>query len=139
MSLLLTNGETRQSQWLCWDEDNSAEPGHICLTLHFAGREITQSAETYWGAFCTIRQQLEQESILVQCYGGSKKVYPSGLAMSTGTGILAYRLTAGQPAKMTDLINIFRSGPDVIPVTVSEQELFFKEWLKSLTGEAQIP
>lgn len=133
VSLLLANGETTQSQWLCWDEADSAESDHVCLTLQFAGREITQIAETYWEAFSTIRRELEQEGILVQCYGGNKNVYPSGMAVSMGTGALAYRLIEGQPAKMTDLVDIFSSSPDVIPVTVSEQEMFFQEWLKSLT------
>jgi hypothetical protein len=46
-----------------------------------------------------------------------------------GRGLKAYRMTKGAHARMTDLVEIFEAGPDVIPASVDAQEAFWREWL----------
>ena len=136
--LLFPGNKTAQSEWLLWDEDSeNSQPDHVRLSLRFAEEEITYSAEFYWEALCNIRRELEQNSILVHCYGGSKNIYPSGMALNMGLGAMAYRLTLEQPAKASDMVSIFDTGTDVTPTTVKDQELFFKKWLESVTKRSK--
>lgn len=44
-------------------------------------------------------------------------------------GLKAYRLTKGAHTRMTDLVEIFETGPDVTPASVDAQEAFWSEWL----------
>lgn len=48
-----------------------------------------------------------------------------------GAGLKAYKLVVGRHAKMSDLVEIFASGPGVIPASVAAQEQFFRDWLAS--------
>jgi len=50
-----------------------------------------------------------------------------------GSGLQAYRLTLGQKATRTDLVDIFAAGPDVIPAFVSNQREHFRAWLDALS------
>ena len=112
-------------------EEVPGNPELVKLTLQFNGREISGIEDDYFLAMYAIRRVLEQEGALLRCYGACKNVYPSGMSRSMGGGVKAYKLTLGSPAKIADLVSIFDTGPDVVPVTVAEQEDFFKRWIKS--------
>jgi hypothetical protein len=79
-----------------------------------------------------VRRTLEAEGLLVNTYGASKNVWPSGMARSMGAGLKAYRMTPGKPSSLADLVPIFEVGPDVEPVTVAEQQKFCDQWFVSL-------
>jgi hypothetical protein len=49
-----------------------------------------------------------------------------------GAGLKAYRVNIGQQARLTDLVDIFKHGPDVSPATVEQQKDLWQAWLKSL-------
>lgn len=49
-----------------------------------------------------------------------------------GYGEEAYQLTLGKPARMQDLVSIFDSGDDLVPVTVRKQREFYDKWLRNL-------
>lgn len=115
-------------------EDEAPEdPDLVKLTLQFRGKEISSTDPTYFGALCSIRKILETEGALLRCYGASKNVYPSGMSLDMGRGYKAYKLTMGSKGKLTDLVSIFDTGPDVIPATVDEQRKFRDAWLTSLS------
>jgi tetrahydromethanopterin S-methyltransferase subunit B len=38
----------------------------------------------------------------------------------------------GKKSELKDLVEIWKTGPDVQPVTVEEQDAFFDEWLTSV-------
>jgi hypothetical protein len=108
---------------------------HCLLTvLHRAGR-IEAAATDFFEAMCAVRRELEREGLLVRCYGGSLNVHPSGMGRDMGQGLLAYRTTFGKHAARSDLVDIFASGPDVVPATVHAQAQHHLAWLSSLKSE----
>ncbi|MCP3462286.1 MULTISPECIES: hypothetical protein [unclassified Bradyrhizobium] len=104
--------------------------GDTCrLSCTYRGRKIEANADDFFEALCLIRRQLEPEGFIPFCYGASLNVYPSGMARDMGRGLKAYRLTKGAHVHMTDLVEIFETGPDVIPASVDAQDAFWREWL----------
>lgn len=114
-----------------WEEDPDNKD-FIRVLVRIAGKEITASAEDYFSALVTIRHVLEEEGLLIACYGSSRNVYPSPMLQSMGNGLRAYKLALGLPARQSDIVNIFDTDPDVEPAMVHEQEAFYKDWLSSL-------
>ena len=113
------------------------ETGEDCrLILRLPWEEFVGSEWNYFHALCEIRRQLEETGWRPVCYGSSRNVYPSRMCCDMGQGLHAYRMTMGRPAVLEDLVGIFDSGPDVLPVSVEEQEAFREDWLRSLTGRA---
>ena len=107
--------------------------GEVChIAFRYRTRVIEASAEDFFEAFCQIRLQLESERLIPFCYGASLNVHPSGMSRSMGAGSKAYRLTARRQALTKDLVNIFDSGPDVIPASVANQKQHFNDWIQSL-------
>lgn len=99
------------------------------LTCAYRGKTIEAEAPDFFEALCLIRRQLEPEGLIPLCYGASLNVYPSGMARDMGAGLKAYRLKKGVHTRMTDLVEIFDAGPDVIPASVDAQEEFWRDWL----------
>ena len=52
------------------------------------------------------------------CYGASENVYPSGMCLDMGSGSRAYLWGKKGPLSLVD---IFATGPEVIPSTVADQ------------------
>lgn len=102
----------------------------VCkLTCAYRGKTIEAEAPDFFEALCLIRRLLEPEGLIPFCYGASLNVYPSGMARDMGAGLKAYRLKKGAHARMADLVEVFTTGPDVIPASVDAQETFWREWL----------
>jgi hypothetical protein len=106
-------------------------PDQKTLTLQFLNAEIVARASDYFEALCQIRDTLEKDGWRPVCYGSSRNVYPSGMGRDMGRGLKAYRLELGRTAKISDLVAIFDSGPDVQLSSVEEQKQFWKCWLRS--------
>ena len=98
--------------------------------LILAYRELRLEAEADDGfeAFCVVRRRLERENLMPRCYGASLNVFPSPMSRDMGGGWMAYRMTMGRPARLSDLVAIFDTGPDVVPATVEDQRRFFEAW-----------
>jgi hypothetical protein len=88
------------------------------------------SEEGFFHALRNLRLELEQDKILVCCFGASEDVYPSGTQVTSG-GTKAYRRRLGAPALNRDVVDIFASDDKVRPATVEQQERFRKTWLAS--------
>lgn len=108
--------------------------GDCRLILRSPLGEFAGSEWNYFHALCQIRRQLEEAGWRPVCYGSGRNVYPSGMCCDMGQGLQAYRLKLGRHAILEDLVPIFDSGPDVLPVSVEEQERFREDWLQSLAG-----
>lgn len=104
------------------------------LRCEYRGKAISRTASDFFQALSDVRHDLAREGLIPFCYGASLNVYPSGMARQMGAGLKAYRLTMGQQARMADLVEIFSTGPDVIPAHVEAQEAFFQDWIGSLRG-----
>ena len=55
-----------------------------------------------------------------------RNVYPSGMGRDMGAGLKAYRFSLGRAARLEDLVFIFETGDDVVPVTVQEQREYYE-------------
>lgn len=130
VKLELPRGEIIPAKFLIWEEVPE-HPELVKLALRFNSREITSTAHDYFSAMCAIRRVLEEEGGLLHCYGASRNVYPSGMCRDMGSGMKAYKLHMGSQGRLSDLVCIFDSGPDISPATVDEQERFHKEWFGS--------
>jgi hypothetical protein len=102
------------------------------IDFFYDGRSIQASATDYFEALCEIRKQLESENLIPFCYGASLNVYPSGMCRDMGSGLKAYKFKLGQKPTLSDLVNIFDSGFDVIPSYVSKQKEYFQECWKAI-------
>jgi hypothetical protein len=74
---------------------------------------------------------LDSRNMKLLCNGFRYDVHPSGMSISMGQGIKAYKLVMGQPG--TELLNIFDATDrlDLIG-TVEDQKKYYEEWMKSL-------
>jgi len=109
----------------------SEQRGQTCaLKLEVGDLRIEAEAEDFFDAFCLIRQQLQEHSLVPICYGSSINVYPSRMSRQMASGAVAYVLSLGESAERK--VNIFSAGPDVRPASVEEQRCFYLKWLSSL-------
>ena len=131
VELLLPDGSSIKGQFHIWDWEPE-DRNKVRLALEYTGKTLTRTEYDYFTAMIEIRRELETDGILLKCYGASKNVYPSRMALDMGAGWKAYKTTLGQQAKTSDLVSIFESGPDVEPATVEEQKAFHEAWFDSL-------
>lgn len=109
------------------------ETDDVCnLVLRYNAKEINAVEDNHFEAMCSIRLQLENDGLLPSCYGASRNAYPSSMSRGMGSGLQIYKSKLGESARTVDLVSIFAEGPDVQPVTVSEQGAFYQVWLVSL-------
>lgn len=109
------------------------DAGEGCrLVCSFRGTELTAIATDFFEALCLIRLELEKEGLNLLCYGSSLNVYPSRMAREMGAGLKAYKMTMSRRTSMSDLVDIFSDGPDVVPASVSEQREFLERWVASI-------
>ena len=109
-----------------------AENGRCILRLQSGKTDVTATASDYFEALCQVRLRLESDGVLVATYGGSRNVFPSGMARDMGAGLKAYRLTRGSKGRREDLVGIFDTGPGIEPATVEEQRAFYADWVSSI-------
>ncbi len=107
-----------------------------CLVLTFGDRSLMEKAPDTFEALVQIRRGLDGEGIKILCYGACKDVRPSGMSRSMCGGVQAYRFALGRKPTRNDLVHIFETGPDVVPVTVAEQEQYFDMWVRSVSNPA---
>jgi len=133
IELLLSDGSVILAEMCIWEADPD-NPHQVKLSLRFSGNEITKRDENFFFAMRSIRLELEREGMLLRCYGASRNVYPSAMSLDMGAGWKAYKLKLGQYGKLKDLVSIFDTGSDVEPVTVAEQENFYRQWCEFRGG-----
>lgn len=134
VQILDTKTNIMDGKFIIYEESPNNED-LVLLKLQFNNKEYTKTDENLFNAILSIRKELEKEDFLMNCYGGSKQVYPSSMALSMGYGRKAYKLQLGQPAKTADLVDIFETDNDVIPATIEEQKTFYENWLKSILSK----
>jgi hypothetical protein len=125
--VVLKDGTIIQGRFLTDEESKGCR-----LVLCFGDRSITKEALDTFEALVQIRRDLEAEGMQVFCYGACKDVRPSGMSRSMGGGFRAYRHVFGRRTSCDEMVHILESGPDIVPVTVNEQQLYWAEWLQSV-------
>ncbi len=113
-------------------EESPDDCDFVQLQLSFDGREIIKIENDFFSAMCEIRKEIEDDGLLIKCFGTAENVYPSPMLQNMGDGRKAYRLTLAIPAKTADIVDIFENGENLNHVTVQKQAGFYEKWLKSL-------
>jgi hypothetical protein len=131
IEVLLPDKSTAVGKLLLWDSDPD-NPKVARITLQLMGREFSSRNVSYNHALNDIRRQLENDGILLKCYGSSRNVWPSSVTSGMGRGGEAYRLYLGKKGERKDVVSIFDSGSNVDACTLAEQEEFHKQWLLSV-------
>lgn len=99
-----------------------------------SGHKINIKADNFFSALLTLRKELEKKNIQIVCNGAARNVYPSSMQMSMGSGRIAYKLSKGQQAKNSDIVDIFDCDEELDFVDIDEQLKYYIEWLKSVMG-----
>jgi hypothetical protein len=131
VDIVSSDGRIINGEFALWEESPENQD-QVRLDLHIANEVITAVADTFFDALSELRGQLEHRGLRPKCFGACRDVFPSPMIRSMGSGELAYRLKLGCQAKMADLVPIFASDSEIVPVSVAEPEEFYGKWLKSL-------
>src|SRR3978361_2320250 len=114
--LFLTGGHEGETATFTWTQT----PEGCRLACECRGTTITAIDNDFYNALRTIRRVLEQERLIPHCYGASMNVCPWGASRQQSLGLSAYKLERGRV--LVKRVNIFDTGPDVVPSTVRQQE-----------------
>ena len=98
------------------------------------GHKFSYKSENFFYALQALRKELEIKNIQIICNGAAKTIYPSPMQMSMGNGRIAYKLSMGQQAKSSDLVDIFDCDEELDFVNLDEQSKYYSEWLRSVMG-----
>ncbi|BAT52707.1 hypothetical protein NOS3756_16480 [Nostoc sp. NIES-3756] len=138
--ILLKNGSghlfSASVELACRDwNDERGRRTECIITLRLDNTEIQCIDWHFFGSFKQIRQQLALQDIYPICYGASRKIIVTGMALEMGLGLKVYKAALGSYSTSSDLVHIFATGEDVEPVTVEVQEEFHRQWLESIRKE----
>ena len=112
-------------------EDMPNESGKSLIVLSFNEQSYFGDGEELFSALQSLRYKLEKENIQILCNGAVKNIYPSTMSMSMGAGRLAYKMTDGQHAKTSDLVDIFDCNETLEFTDVETQKEYYWRWVKS--------
>ncbi|MEZ6046262.1 MAG: hypothetical protein R3C11_11975 [Planctomycetaceae bacterium] len=129
LNLLSTNSALLPAR-LVIEELSDDQESQVHITLSWAAESLTVESHAEFFALCELRQKLQETGLSPLCFGAAENVYPSGMSLSMSGGRMAYRMTPGKQARMQDLVDIFDTEPDLVPVTVEAQKAFFERWLE---------
>ncbi|WP_055075132.1 hypothetical protein [Pseudanabaena sp. 'Roaring Creek'] len=124
-NLLPASIDTGSRDWT----DTDGRHTDCLIKLSWAGGVIEETDWNYFASFKKVRKRLATHSLLPMCYGASRRVILTGMAVDMGLGQKIWRVN--QDDEMYHpLVGIFKTGEDVEPVSVEEQEKFQAEWWK---------
>jgi hypothetical protein len=79
-----------------------------------------------------MRAALESEGCQLLCAGARPDVAVSGMSRSMGSGRKGYIVQLGNPARQSDMVDIFDYAEPAVVGTVQQQRDYFQAWIKSL-------
>jgi len=109
-----------------WSEDGGRRT-ECRINLQWSGGEIEEMDWHFFESFKHVREKLALYNLLPICYGASRRIVLSGMAVDMSLGLKVYKV--GQDGQVCPpVVCIFDSGDDVEPVSVESQEQFQDEW-----------
>ncbi|MCF4970022.1 hypothetical protein CV014_24340 [Nostoc sp. CMAA1605] len=118
--------------------DNRGRHTDCRILMKWANGEIECIDCHFFGALKLIRRKLALQDIYPICYGASRKIIVTGMALEMGLGLKVYKAKIGSYPTRRDLVRIFDTGEDVEPVTVEVQEEFQRQWVESINKNQSI-
>ena len=116
-------------QGIYWEDfENKRGYSECRITLKWKNNEINAFSSDFFVAFEQIREKLANDSIYPLCYGASRNIIVTGMALSMGQGLRVYRVTPDGTLNWEELVSIFEYGDDVEPVFPQEQHTFQQEF-----------
>jgi hypothetical protein len=107
VEVLMPDGSVAHGEFHVWLPTSSRVSR---LDLRIGTRHLSKSASTHWDALRQIRFELEQEGMLLRCYGASRNVSPSGMSLDMCGGVRAYRLYPDRASSREDSCPSGRPG-----------------------------
>ena len=101
------------------------------LLLHIKAEGIRLSATAHdcFSALVDVRNQLKEIGAYPLIMGAHKKVYPSPMQRSMGDGRKAYLQRMGNPALLSDCVDIFDPCNEDDVSSVEAQEQYHNNWI----------
>lgn len=107
--------------------------GDCQLTLKCGEKRMIVVDDDFFNALIQIRERLEPQGVLFNIYGASLNVWVSGMSASMSAGLVGYKFENDD--KTT--VNIFNTGDDVIPSTISVQRDYSLKCINDLISRAK--
>lgn len=115
-----------------WNEAGSRRT-ECRITLKWADREVNQVDGDFFKSLKRVRKQLALLGLHPLCYGASRNIVITGMAIDMSLGMKIYKeVKLNTFPTRAQLVGLFDSGNDIEPVSVEEQEEFQREWVKSV-------
>lgn len=130
----LLNKERPMFEELFLYEEAPDDEDMVLIETTIDGQKFSYKSENFFSALQALRKELETKNIQIVCNGAAKNIYPSPMQMSMGSGRKAYKLSMGQQAKNSDVVDIFDCDENLDFVNLDEQSKYYSEWLKSVMG-----
>jgi hypothetical protein len=100
----------------------------VSLKVRWAGGAVSGVDRNYHASLCRVREQLARLGLTPRCYGACRNFVVSGMGMDMALGAKGYLVRLDQPVRMSDLVDIFQSGPEMDLASVADQAAFKEEW-----------
>ena len=134
VKLVLCGNTTLEGDLYLYEEAPN-DSDQVQIEIDFNDQKISKMDDNFFQALQNLRKELEDKNIQIMCNGAAKNVFPSPMQLSMGSGRTAYLLKLGQQAKNADIIDIFDCLDSLTFVNVKEQEVFYKDWIKSISQQ----
>ena len=126
IKLLLPNQEYTTG-WISFCELDEAD---YSVKLRYGNEEIQERGSSVFSAFNCIRNNLDKDGIVADCYGCAVNAYPCRMSLNGG-GTQLYLLQEGIESDLDDLVFIFDTKPELTLGSVEEQQAFYNRWCDS--------
>jgi hypothetical protein len=117
-----------------WTDSKGCRHTDCRIKLSWSGGLVEATDWNGFASFKKVRKQLEAYNFLPVCYGASRRVIMTGMGTDMGGGWRIWRVNQADEM-YRPVVDIFKTGEEVEPVRVEEQEAFQAEWFKRQEGE----
>ncbi len=115
--------------------------GEPCVVEASIGPDppIRGEGSDLFDALAAVRRQLDTRSVLLQCNGSRRDVYPSQMQRQATSGRRAYVLNLPRSPARPPTVDIFDTAPpDSVLASVDEQRAWFDQWVQGAPNQGQL-
>ncbi|NRR93527.1 hypothetical protein HSX10_18295 [Winogradskyella undariae] len=101
----------------------------ITISCELNDKKIIVSGEFHFATFQVFRTKLINDNVDLKCKGALINVHPSPMMKFVPK---AYFLKLGKQAEMDSVVNIYEYEDISESISPEKQDLFYRDWIKSL-------